>query len=179
MNDIDLGFLANYKTIRNKFSPVTVPIIVSRHVVKETKVKEPTPKVIEPPRRSIDTEQVAKNGTKSRQRDSEQCRKEIESRAFNDGISYRQSLLEGMPPCSPRYRLSILFILEEYAITWAKLFDGKRPLYQSLIRWKVFRALREEGVSYPQIAKMCGMDHTSVMHGLKKLDQLEKTDDRR
>jgi hypothetical protein len=177
VNDIDLSFLENYKTIRNKFSPA--PVVVRLPVKEEPVTPPPLPEVYEVPSyRDLDTEVVALHGTKASRRDPDKCRKELEEIALEKGISYRQSLLEEMPVCSPRFRLAALFVLEEYSISWRQLFDGRRALYQSIIRWKMFRALRDEGMKLLHIGKLCNMDHTSVMHGLRKLDKLEITDDK-
>jgi chromosomal replication initiation ATPase DnaA len=66
-------------------------------------------------------------------------------------------------------KLAILVVLEEYAISWDELFTKDRPSFKSIIRWKVFRALRDEGMSLGEIARICDVDHTSVIHGLRKV----------
>jgi len=178
VNDTNLSFLENYKTIRNKFRPAVV-VAVRLPVKEEPITPPPPPEVFEvPSHRDLNTEIVALHGTKTSRRDPNECRKELQEIALEKGVSYRRSLLDGMPACSPRYRLAALFVLEEYAISWQRLFDGKRILYQSIIRWKMFRALKEEGMKLLHIAQFCNMDHTSVMHGLKKLTKLEMADDK-
>ena len=39
-------------------------------------------------------------------------------------------------------------------------------------RWHVMRRARDAGLSYPAIGRAMGMDHTSVMHGLERLQEV-------
>jgi hypothetical protein len=46
-----------------------------------------------------------------------------------------------------------------------------RPLVR--IRWRAWQRLRDEGHSFPQIAEVSGFDHSSVIYGLARLEQLQ------
>jgi hypothetical protein len=175
----DLSFLENYKTVRQKFRP-SAPVVARPDPVPLAQVEPPKEA---PEFKSVEVYEldsaktIAALGTRDNRRKLEQDRLRLSEKAIEDGISYRQTLLEGMPPCRPRYKLAVLPILEEYAITWAELFDSSRPLYKSLIRWMIYRALKEEeGSTLIGIAKLCDVDHTSVLHGLKRLAKEEKKD---
>lgn len=38
----------------------------------------------------------------------------------------------------------------------------------TLVRWRVWRELRRMGWSYPRIARAFGVDHTTVMHAVRR-----------
>lgn len=89
-------------------------------------------------------------------------------------IRRRHELLEGCTLPRPR-KLVVLPILEEINMAWKYLFNGTRKPEIVRKRWLIFRALRDDGLSLPQIGRACGgMDHSTVFHGLKGLAKLEK-----
>jgi hypothetical protein len=50
---------------------------------------------------------------------------------------------------------------------WGELYRDYEII---MARWKVFAALRAEGLSGVDIGRLCGVPHTSVYNGLRKLD---------
>jgi len=154
----NLAFIDNYRTLRQKFRP-PVPVVIR-------------PKLIEPPKEAV-VDTLAREGTRNTKRDFESDMKAATEAALEEGVSYRQALLKGMPVCRPRYKLAVLPILEEYAISWENLFNGRRATFQTVIRWKLFDTLRQEGMTLIAIADLCRMDHSSVMYGLRKIKEME------
>ena len=150
-------FLDNYKKIRSKFREPPKPVKIPAK-----------PKPPEPPKTEIDA--VAKNGTQGTGRNIDQEFEILIKEAEARGISYYQRLIEHAPAMSRSKKLAIIVVLEEYAIPWEELFGAKdRPAFKSIIRWKVFRALHDEGATLNDIARFCNMDHTSVLYGLRKI----------
>ena len=86
-------------------------------------------------------------------------------------IRRRHELLDGCILSRAR-KLVVLPVLEEIGMGWKHLFNGTRKPDIVRKRWLVFRALRDDGMSLPQIGRACGnMDHSTVFHGLKGLEK--------
>lgn len=43
----------------------------------------------------------------------------------------------------------------------------------AVARWRVWRALRNEGASYPGIAASSGFDHSTILYGIRRLAVVE------
>lgn len=171
-----VSFVDNYKTIRNKFYAQPKPVIMPKKAeVKEQPTVVPDPV---PPESLGEIERWARYGgtTNHRYRDMLADAHVLRTEAEKRGISYYTRLMEGMPTVSNRVKLAVIIVLEEYSIDWRSLFDKDRSRFKTAIRWKVFDAIREEGVSLGEIARICDVDHTSVMHGLRRIHG-EKTND--
>lgn len=154
-------FLDNYKRIKSRFRDPPKPVQIP--------VQQKAP---EPPKTEVDA--IAKNGTQGTGRRIDQEFETLIKEAEARGISYYQRLIEHAPAMPKSKKLAIIVVLEEYAIPWEELFVSKdRPAFKSIIRWKVFRALHDEGMSLNEIARVCSMDHTSVLYGLRKISSAD------
>jgi len=164
-----VSYINNYKTIRNKFRSPAKPAVVQKTEVKE----QPAPAVVLEPKQIKELPKIerwARYGSNGKNyRDMISDARILRIEAEERGISFYTKLLEGMPTVSNRLKLVTVVVLEEYAIGWKTLFDKERCVFKTAIRWKVFDALRKEGLSLLEIAKLCNVDHTSVMHGLKRI----------
>ena len=58
-------------------------------------------------------------------------------------------------------------------ITAADIMGQRRYKAHQLPRWRVWKRLRAYGYSLPGIAACWGFDHTTVLHGLKRLKSIE------
>jgi hypothetical protein len=163
-------YIDNYKAIRNKFNPPPKPVVVKRTEVKEQTAPEPAPQIPDPKELpEIDRLAIFGSLVGENYRDMLKDAKMLRAEAEKRGISFYTKLMEGMPTTSKRVKLAAVVVLEEYAIDWKTLFDKDRPRYKTAIRWKVFDALKDEGLSLKEIARLCDVDHTSVLHGLRKI----------
>jgi len=163
------SYIENYKAIRNKFNPPPKPVVIQRTEVKEQLVTvTPTPpQEIE---ELSEIERWARYGSGEKNfRNLERDLMTLRTEAYKRGISFYTKLMEGMPVVSNRIKLATVVVLEEYAIDWKTLFDKDRSRFKTAIRWKVFDALREEGLSFLEIARLCDVDHTSVLHGIRRV----------
>lgn len=81
-------------------------------------------------------------------------------------------------PLSLRRQGIVLPILEEFDLTWEKLWAKDRRAMMHIPRRKIWLKLWEDGMSISQIGHMTQRDHTTVLWGLraiKKLQSEEKT----
>lgn len=58
----------------------------------------------------------------------------------------------------------------------AKIAELRRHRRQVAIRWVIFAAARKNGMSLTEIGDEFGMDHGTVMHGLRHLPALVEQD---
>lgn len=163
------SYIENYKAIRNKFNPPPKPVVVQRTEVKE----QPVPVTATPPQEIEELSEIerwARYGSGEKNfRNLERDLMTLRTEAYKRGITFYTKLMEGMPVVSNRIKLAVVVVLEEYAIDWKTLFDKERCRFKTAIRWKVFDALREEGLSFLEIARLCDVDHTSVLHGIRRV----------
>ncbi len=163
------SYIENYKAIRNKFNPPPKPVVVQRTEVKE----QPVPVTATPPQEIEELSEIerwARYGSGEKNfRNLERDLMTLRTEAYKRGITFYTKLMEGMPVVSNRIKLATVVVLEEYAIDWKTLFDKERCRFKTAIRWKVFDALREEGLSFLEIARLCDVDHTSVLHGIRRV----------
>jgi hypothetical protein len=71
-----------------------------------------------------------------------------------------------------RYRM---YLAQECAtagvdFTWALAGGRKRPLV--LARWRAWKRLRDDGATLPMIGRVAAVDHSSVLHGLRRLSTM-------
>lgn len=162
------SFVENYRAVRNRLNPPPKPIVIQRTEVKEEPI--PVPKISDPEGLpEIERWAIYGSLTGENYRDIMRDAKMLRTEAEKRGITFYTKLMEGMPAVSNRIKLATVVVLEEYAIDWKTLFDKQRARFKTAIRWKVFDALREEGLSLKEIARLCDVDHTSVIHGLRKI----------
>lgn len=71
----------------------------------------------------------------------------------------------------------LCFLLgREFAVSEDEMFSPLRLPSVCRARWALWTCLRERySLSYPALARICGCDHTTIMHGVKKARQLEET----
>lgn len=50
---------------------------------------------------------------------------------------------------------------------------GSRKKTVALIRFRIYRELHRSGYSYPSIGRIAGYDHTSILSGVRRIDDLE------
>ena len=73
-----------------------------------------------------------------------------------------------------RLRLLVLPLVEECNIPWKVLVSPSREKYLKDARPKIWTALRDDGLSYPQIGKMFNRDHTSIMYGIREYENASR-----
>lgn len=79
------------------------------------------------------------------------------------------NLFEGCDTLSTRRKQMILPLLKESGFTWLELMSGSRQHRYLGTRAQIYMLLREDGVSLPEIGRMCGgKDHTTIMHAIRK-----------
>ena len=80
---------------------------------------------------------------------------------------------------SPRAMRSMLTQFARISkVSMRKLLSDTKEAPYSLFRTEFMFLMRQEGVSYPQIGKLLGKDHTTVMYGVKRVKQLMLENDR-
>ncbi len=164
----DLSFVENYKKIRARLnSPLKKKVAVP---VAEEVVPVKTEPTYTPPE-NITSLKVMK--------DAELRAYLRKSTVLEDGISYRQALLKGAEDIPKRIKLYLLPILEEANYSWEELFSkdpktkrNSRAAEAVKTKWAIFREMHDFlGMNPYQIARVCRMDHTSIMYGLGKLEK--------
>ena len=91
---------------------------------------------------------------------------EAEETALNAQIERNQQLLAGCG-ISGRLKMLMLPILQSHDVTWMQMLRGGRAVCYRDCKREVWAMLYDEGLSYPQIGKLFGNDHTSILHGVK------------
>lgn len=91
---------------------------------------------------------------------------EAEEAALDAQIERNQQLLAGCG-ISGRLKMLMLPILQRRNVTWMQMLRGGRAVCYRDCKREVWAMLYDEGLSYPQIGKLFGNDHTSIMHGVK------------
>jgi hypothetical protein len=96
-------------------------------------------------------------------------------------IRKRQGLLQGCP-LPARQKMLIADTLVETGVSWAQAvrhccglrhFEGNAERRRNLeVRKTIWKALHADGMSFSQIGKLCGFDHTSVHYALKPRGKL-------
>ena len=89
-----------------------------------------------------------------------------EEAALDAKIERNQRLLAGCG-ISGRLKMLLLPILQEHDVTWMQMLRGGRAHCYRDCKREVWTMLYDEGLSYPQIGKLFGNDHTSILHGVK------------
>lgn len=78
-----------------------------------------------------------------------------------------------MRPASPR----IIAVVEEaiaaslVPVTMEEIFGASKARKICLVRWAVWKKLREEKLSLPVIGRLFERDHTTVLSGLRSLER--------
>lgn len=60
--------------------------------------------------------------------------------------------------------------MHQTRMTWPQLTEKRKARQVSHKRWEAFKVFREAGYSLPEIGRFFGMDHTTVLHGLRQLE---------
>lgn len=63
--------------------------------------------------------------------------------------------------------------LRQTPVTYREMLGSSRRKAVSHARFRIFRELHDMGFSYPSIAKVAGLDHTSCLHGVRRINELE------
>lgn len=71
-------------------------------------------------------------------------------------------------PLSVRLRLLLLPIAERHKVTWDEVASPARHRRLRDPRREMWVALKNDGLSYPQIAAAFNRDHTTVLYGVKQ-----------
>ena len=87
-------------------------------------------------------------------------------------ISEEARLLKGCP-LSMRRQALVLPVLQEFGITWEKLWAKDRRAMMHAPRRKVWLKLWEDGMSIAQIGTYTQRDHTTVLWGLRALKKAQ------
>ena len=162
----DLSFIENYKKVRERLNGPP-----KRNIVM------PTPEKVAPVK-AVPKHTPPKNPTSSKAMTDAEIRACLrQSIVLQDGISYRQALLRGAENIPKRIKLSLLPILEEANYSWEELFSkdpetkrNSRTPSAVQTKWAIFREMHDFlGMNPYQIARICEMDHTSIMYGLGRL----------
>lgn len=70
------------------------------------------------------------------------------------------------------YRKIVRQELEAYGLTWDMLMYGGQMRIVVDCRWMIiWRVRKETGMSYPAIAKLLDIDHTTAVNAFQKMDQ--------
>lgn len=79
-------------------------------------------------------------------------------------------------PLSMRRQAIVLPVLEEFDLTWERLWQKDRRAVMHIPRRQVWLKLWEDGMSMVQIGRMTQRDHTTVLWGLRavKKEQSEE-----
>lgn len=67
-------------------------------------------------------------------------------------------------------------VAKAFGVSVSEITGHHRGPYSTQPRHVVMLLLREQGLSYPGIARLLGMDHTSVMHGIKSINRAMSSD---
>lgn len=62
-------------------------------------------------------------------------------------------------------------VSEETGVPVAQIFGHRRQAQIVRARWTVWQRARRQGLSLPQIGGATGHDHTTVLHGLRRLEE--------
>lgn len=178
----DLAFVQNYKDIRKRLNGgVKNPVVV---VKPEQSVPTPVePVATEEPRFYKPPENITRLKILKDRSVRDYVRRVV---LLEQNITYRQALLKGAEDVPKRVKLLILPILEEHNYSWEELFGkdkgtsrNSRTAQSVEVKWQIFREIYNNLETNPnQIARWCGMDHTSVLYGLGLLKKRKRANDR-
>lgn len=98
----------------------------------------------------------------------------IQGRESQDSPA-RMALLPSSDLIGPGTRIMIAIALE-HAVPLRAIKSRVQAPHIVWARWNAWTAMREAlGWSYPHIAAITGHDHSTVMHGIKKVQQMRQT----
>jgi chromosomal replication initiation ATPase DnaA len=70
-------------------------------------------------------------------------------------------------------RSIVIPILKKYGVDWQTIIGPRKLSHILVLRYEVYKALRDNGYSSSRIGQICNRDHTTVLHSLKKFRSLE------
>ena len=76
-------------------------------------------------------------------------------------------------PLSMRRQAIVLPVLEEFDLTWERLWQKDRRAVMHIPRRQVWLKLWEDGMSIAQIGRMTQRDHTTVLWGLRAVKKAQ------
>lgn len=82
----------------------------------------------------------------------------------------RQEIGTALSRCTERYLPELRAVAEAWGLPVDELFAPIRDYTRSRARWTVFALLREQELKLTRIAEIFGMDHTTVLYGLRTLE---------
>lgn len=76
-------------------------------------------------------------------------------------------------PQTPRERLMrmVAAVADEHGVEPREIMSGSRRKAPSRARQDCWARLRREGLSYPQIGRMFGRDHSTVVYGVQRWER--------
>lgn len=90
--------------------------------------------------------------------------------ALVDALTTSEALTTQEPRIVPVSEV-IARVAKAFGVRVNEIAGRHRGQYSTQPRHVVMLLLREQGMSYPGIARVLGMDHTSVMHGVKSIQR--------
>lgn len=73
-------------------------------------------------------------------------------------------------------RLMILVGARMHGFPVKEITGPRRHKHLAIARWRIAKAARLAGYSYPKIAKAMNKNHTSILHGVKELEKIDNGD---
>lgn len=67
----------------------------------------------------------------------------------------------------------VLTAQHQTGVAWRSLTEKRNHKHLVRARWQAFKVFRDAGYSLPEIGRVFGKDHTTVLHGLKRLEQAQ------
>lgn len=74
-------------------------------------------------------------------------------------------------PVGPRRMVQIA--ASNYGVSVDEIKGPRRTKHLAEIRWRIAAAARAAGYNHTQIGRALNRDHTTVIHGLKRLEEMQ------
>jgi hypothetical protein len=100
------------------------------------------------------------------------CRSEsaVQGYAHKVGTQMYRHTMEANP--NKKTKALVAAIATESGLNPADILGRSKTRAIVIARWRIAKQLREAGYSYPNIGKQLGRDHTSILHGLQRLQEI-------
>lgn len=92
----------------------------------------------------------------------------VVSRLCNIGVVLPQR----MRPALGAWYAAVAFASDRTGVPPHEITSKSRVRARARARWLAFKWLRDKGFSLPGIGAVAGVDHTTVIHGLRRLEEL-------
>lgn len=141
---------ANYRAARNRLWQ-TKPVVVRREQLEPPAPPAPPPVVTALAKPPMPVREVKKP-----------------TLALVPSVPKYAVRTNGLPLANPQAIAVIEKILEHHKVTWREVASPTRTRHITHARQEVYYYLRTRGLSYPQIARICGRsDHQTIIHGVR------------